>query len=1091
MAGLKRYTGNRQEILAAQLAECIRTPLSSPLTPEIIIVQSKGMERWLSMELARHHGVCANIRFPFPNAFLDELFRVILPEYREAPPYDPEVMAWQILRVLPFCLQNPDFADLRRYLQDDADGLKGYQLAGRLADLFDQYLVFRPDMILDWEAGKSVCDGDTWQAELWRQIRQDHPDGHPARLRQRLRDRLRRPFPAPSPLPGRLSVFGISWLPLFHLEILHDLSRHMDVHLFLLNPCREFWTDIRSEREMGRTIEKIRVSSGRRMLSATDLHLERGNSLLASMGTQGRDFLRWIMDLPGEDDELFADPGEATLLRAIQSDILNLRERGLNGEGKTLIDPRDRSIQIHSCHSPMREVEVLYDQLLALFDDNPELLPRDILIMAPDISLYAPLIQAVFDTSPASSHKHVPGPLIPFTIADRNLGRESTIIDALMTLLELLGSRFEGSSVLALLETPPVREKFGLSEEEMERIRRWVVDTRIRWGIDEKSRRRAGLPGFPENTWRAGLERLFLGYALPGKDERLFNGILPYDDIEGLEAQTLGILTEYLEALFTGATALERSRTLSEWAATLSSQLDRFFQADEETQRDMLAVRRILQHLSRLDERSGFTSPVSIDIVKAYLRRHFEEHGFGAGFISGGVTCCAMLPMRSLPFKVICLLGMNHDGYPRPSRAPGFDLITRHPWPGDRSRRHDDRYLFLETLLSAREKLIISHVGQSIADNSLLPPSVLVSELLDAVEQGFMSPDGKMMEQLITRHRLQAFHPAYFAADSNLFSYSEENSRAARCVREFRNETPSFLSMPLPEPGDDDKVMDIHDMINFFRNPCRFLLEKRLATTLGGKTNILLDREEFDVHGLEKYGLEQSLVEKSLAGQNLESLFPLFCASGRLPHGNVGLSRYKSMLREAEDFSAKIKPYLMGALPESLDVRLDIAGFRINGRIENLYRNGLFHYRYADLKAKDYLRLWINHLILNVLPDGRNPLVSTLIGRDGAWSYHPVQNAEAIIEELLMVYLKGMINVICFIPDTSLKYAEQILLKGKSAEEAIRAARTVWEGSDYGRGESDDRYHQRCFSDRDPLNEAFQQLSVRIFEPLFRHRTAL
>ena len=1092
MAGLKRYTGNRQEILAAQLAECIRTPLSSPLAPEIIIVQSKGMERWLSMELARHHGVCANIRFPFPNAFLDELFRLILPEYREAPPYDPEVMAWQILHVLPSCLQNPEFADLRRYLQDDAGGLKGYQLAGRLADLFDQYLVFRPDMILDWEAGASACDGDIWQAELWRRIRRDYPGEHPARLRQRLRDRLRKPLPAPSPLPERLSVFGVSWLPLFHLEVLHDLSRHMDIHLFLLNPCREFWTDIRSEREMGRTVEKIRESRGIPMLSAADLYLEGGNPLLASMGTQGRDFFRWIMDLPGEEYDFFDDPGEATLLRSIQSDILNLRERGRDGEAKTLIDPRrDHSFRIHSCHSPMREVEALHDQLLALFDDDPELLPRDIMVMAPDMAVYAPLIQAVFDTPSASFPGSGAVPRIPFTIADRSLSGENPIIDAFLKLLELLGSRFEASSVLALLETPPVRDKFGLSEEEMERIRRWIIGTRIRWGMDGEARGREGLPGFPENTWRAGLERLFLGYALPGRDEQLFNGLLPYDDIEGLEAQTLGVLAEYLEALFTGATLLDRSRTPGEWAATLSLLLDRFFQGHEETQRDLLAVRQTIQRLEWLGERSGFAVPVSVDIVKAYLKRHFGEQGSGSGYINGSVTCCAMLPMRSLPFKVICLLGMNHDGYPRPSRVPGFDLMTGHPRPGDRSRRHDDRYLFLEALLSAREKLIISYIGQSIADNSLLPPSVLVSELLDTVEQGFTWPEGRIMDQLTIRHRLQAFHPAYFTSASNLFSYSEENNRAAECLCESRNETPPFLASPLSESGEHERVIDIVDMINFFRNPCRFLLERRLATSLAEDADLFTDQEEFDIRGLEKYNLEQRLVEKSLAGENLDALYPSFRAAGLLPHGNVGLNRYRSLLQETKKFAAGVEPYLRGTPLEPIDVRLDLAGFQVNGRIDNVYRDGLFHFRYADLKAKDYLTLWINHLVLNALSDGGNPLASALIGRDGAWTYRPVENAGGIFEGLLSIYWEGLALPSHFLPETSLRYAEQVLLKGKSPAEALRAARQIWTGSDYGRGESEDRYYQRCFSDRDPLNEAFQQRSILVFEPLFQHRTAL
>ena len=1089
MAGLNRYTGNRLEILTDRLAECIRSPLSSPLTPEIVVVQSKGMERWLSMELARRHGVCANVRFPFPNAFLDELFRIMLPEYGEAPAYDPEITAWRIMRALPDCLENPEFEPIRRYLHDDDSGLKGYQLACRLGDLFDQYIVFRPEMMLDWETGKYGRAEEAWQAHLWRIIRKDDACCHPALIQQALLERLRRPLPPlAQPLPERISVFGVSWLPRFHLEILHALSRRLEVHIFALNPCREFWTDIRSERETGRAIERIRESTGMKNLSAADLHIEAGNSLLASMGTQGRDFFRWFTDLPGGEYDFFVNPGEDTLLQTIQSDILNLTERGRNGTAKTPVDPLDHSLQFHSCHGPMREVEALHDQILTLFDDDPDLLPRDILVMAPDMDVYAPLIQAVFNTPSALSTDQAAAPRIPFSIADRSLSQDSPIMDGFLDLLELAGGRFEASSVLALLEAPPVMKKFGLTEEDMELVRRWVSGARIRWGIDAESRLRSGLPGIPDNTWAAGLERLFLGYALPGKDEQLFHGILPYDEIEGLEAQTLGRLAEYLNGLFASAEVLCRPRTPVEWTAVLSSLLNQFFEGAEETQRNMQDVRQSLQRLTWLSARSGFIAPTSIEIIKFFLRQRFEQQRFETGYISGGVTCCTMLPMRSIPFKVICLLGMNHDGYPRSSRTVGFDLIAKYPRPGDRCRRHDDRYLFLEALLSARQKLIISYVGQSIADNSPLPPSVVVSELLDVVEQGFARPDGAIRNMLVTNHRLQAFHPDYFSTKSNLFSYSEENSRAARRLQE-RHDTPVFFAAPLSDPGDNWKMIQINDLVHFFRNPCRFLMERRLAATLREDTDILIDRESFDLRGLEKYNLEQRLVEKALAGQNLDTLFPLFRASGRLPHGNVGASRYGSLLRGADDFAARIKPSLTAEASDPVNVHFDLAGFQINGRIENLYPAGLFHFRYADLRATDHLRLWIHHLIL--LAGGHDPIESTLIGYDQAWSYPPVGNAQAIIEQLLISCWKGLSVPLKFFPESSLKFAEQLLLKVKGEPEALRAARSVWAGSDYQRGESDDPYYRRCFGEQYHLDEEFQRLALLVYEPLLKHRTAI
>ena len=1087
MAGLIRYTGNRLDLLAARLAAIIRSPLSATLKPEIVVVQSKAMERWLCMELASRHGICANIRFPFPNAFLDELFRTILPEYRTAPTYDPEVMAWRIMAAFPACLAQPVFAPLRHYLQDDDRSLKGYQLASRLADLFDQYLIFRPGLLLSWEAGQNGDGDEAWQAELWRTIRHNDPSFPPAHLRRRLLERIGRPPAETIPLPERVSIFGVSWLPPFHLEIFQALHKHLNINIFALNPCREFWMDIRSDRETGITVQKIRESTRMQLLSAEDLHLEGGNSLLASMGKQGRDFFRWFTDLPGEEYDEFVDPGEGALLQAIQSDILNLRERGAEGQPKTRIAPKDRSILIHSCHSPMREVEALHDALLALFDGDPLLQPRDILIMAPDMDVYAPLIEAVFDAPSMSAPGHVAAPRIPFTIADLRLRKKSAVIEAFQLLLDLCNSRFEASAVLALLETPPVRKKFGLSEDDMERVRHWVIDVRIRWGLDGESRRRTGLPGFSDNTWKYGLERLLLGYALPGTDGRMFNGILPYDAIEGLEALPLGALAEYLERLFASAADLRQARTPADWVHVLNALPACFFDGDEETQREMQTLREIFERLDGVSASSGFRTPVSLDVIRVFLENHFEEPDHGKGYLSGGVTCCAMLPMRSIPFKVICLLGMNHDAYPRLSRVTAFDLMAQYPRPGDRSRRHDDRYLFLEALISAKRNFIVSYVGQSLADNSLLPPSVVLSELLDTIERGFESENGDIRKRLVTSHRLHGFHVDYFTPESDLFSYSDVNHRAALRLQSPRSDLQPYFAGPLPDPGENWKIIDIADLVLFYKNPCRFLMERRLGVILSEETDGLIDKEPFEIKGLEKYDLEQRLVEKALAGEDLKALFPFFRASGCLPHGAVGAGLYETLIVGADDFAARAISNLKGRIPTSSEVDLALGGYRLQGCIENLFGGALFHFRYADLKAGDYLRLWIHHLILNLqTPQGRRES-SVLLGRDRTWRYEPVEKAEIILVQLLENYWKGLSSPLKFFPESSWTFTEQLLLKGKSAQEAMRAARSVWTGSDYGRGESRDRYYRRCFDERHPLDDYFQQLSILVYEPLMKH----
>ena len=442
MSGLTLYTSNRLEKLADLLAGVLKTPLPSPLTPEIILVQSRGMERWVSLELARRLQVCANIQFPFPNDFVSGVFRNFLPDQEETPLFAPEVMVWRIMKILPPLLKKKGFAVLRHYLSEGPADLKLFQLSQRLADLFDQYLLFRPQMIFRWEKGEE----DHWQAVLWREMIPGFEKKHRAALQKTFLEEIRDSAVRPGTLPARLAVFGISALPRFHVEILAALSQVLEVNLFLMNPCREYWGSLLTRQET----QKARNSQGKTYPSGATAS-SPGNSLLASLGRLGQDFFEMIMHFEPREEDRAVDPGEQTLLQHLQQDILFLREYDAGEGEKKEIDPQDDSIQIHSCHSPMREVEVLQDRLLSLFETDPGLLPKDVLVMTPDIKTYAPYIQAVFSVPPDDPR------WIPFSLADRGMRQESPVADSFLGLLDLQGSRFEVSKVMAILESPPVQ----------------------------------------------------------------------------------------------------------------------------------------------------------------------------------------------------------------------------------------------------------------------------------------------------------------------------------------------------------------------------------------------------------------------------------------------------------------------------------------------------------------------------------------------------------------------------------------------------------------------------------------------------------
>jgi len=836
MAGIHLYSSNHLEILADTFAEIIHSKPLAPFQKETILVQSRGMARWLAMETAGRLNIWANCDCPFPNTFIRNIFALLLYGIPAISVYDKEYILWHLMDILQDAAQDPHLHTVASYL-DSGDDLKRYQLCYEIADLFDQYTLFRPEMILDWEDNTKKNPPDqTWQMTVWRQLIARLQNS--GQLHQYHRARLIEFFEKTiydqnfdgTLLPPRVSIFGISSLPPYHLRVLAGLAQHIDLYFYIMNPCREYWFDIVAERD----IVKI---SRRKSVDQETLHLQHGNSLLSSMGHLGRDFLAMLQDLYSDDHELFQDPASDLLLSCIQRDILYLRENnGISQQSssdKKIIAASDSSIIFHSCHSPMREIEILHDQLLELFDNTGReslIEPRDILVMAPEIDDYAPLIKAVFDADLSSRKK------IPYSISDQSVRNISKYIETFLEILFLPQGRCSSVDVIGILAAEAVRKRFNINESDVVTIEEWIRQTNICWGVDEDFRTRLQLPAHRENSWSAGLDRLLLGYAMPGYGQVLYQDILPYDAIEGDNTRLLGNFLDFTESLFSLLETLQHSYTLADWSEILLQIKDRLLLPGPESAAEDRILHRLLYNLQELQDRTFFNGKISLRVIRPVVLNsidaQFSPLTGDAGFLASGVTFCSMLPMRAIPFKIICLLGMNDGTYPRTGRKKSFDLMAMTPQRGDRSRRHDDRYLFLETILSARQKLSISFIGQSIQDGSKRPPSVLVSELMDYIDRGYKlyedhdKPFASLSTRLTTTHYLQPFHPAYFYPQSNddrqkPFSYSEENYAAAVSLSSGHYKTDPVFSVPLPTPPDEFKQVDIGELIRFFSHPSR------------------------------------------------------------------------------------------------------------------------------------------------------------------------------------------------------------------------------------------------------------------------------
>ncbi|MCV6590534.1 MAG: exodeoxyribonuclease V subunit gamma [Marinobacterium sp.] len=1090
------YHSNALDLLKELLVQHIqRQPLNDPFAAETILVQSPGMAQWLKLELADALGIAASLEFPLPASFLWKTFTQVLDGVPERSAFNKEAMGWKLMTLLPPLLAQEAFAPLQSYLADDPQGVKRYQLCAKIADVFDGYLMYRPQWVEDWEQGGAMgAESQPWQPILWRALYQrtaelGQPHWHRANMLQAFIDALRSPASAAhgaAALPERLFIFGISALPEKTLEALEMLAQRCEIHLLVGNPCQHYWGDILDQKQQARL---------RRWLNKPgvelDSYFDHGNPLLASMGKLGRDYIYLLQDKCPHEITAFVEPEGDHLLAAIQSDILNLHDRSQQS-APTLWQPDDSSLRLHSCHSPLREMEVLQDQLLAMFEADSTLSPREIIVMMPDVAAYAPYIEAVFGNAE-------PGRRIPYSISDRSLSQESPLLQCLIRLLNLADSRLPVSEVLELLEVPAVLRRFNLSQSDFDQLRHWISQVQIRWGLDSESRSALELPAFSQNSWQFGLDRMLAGFAL-GDQLAPWQSIAPYGDVEGLDAALLGQLADFIDLLRECRAWFQGEASLSQWQQRINSLLERTFSADEEDELALDQVRTVLEKLAEQHKDAAFEETLDAVIIRDYMTEALSSQRSSQRFMIGAVNFCTLMPMRSIPFRVVCLVGMNDGVYPRTVAPVGFDLIatSREKQRGDRSRRDDDRYLFLEALMAAQQRLYISYIGRAISDNREKVPSVLVNELLDYCADSFVvdgctidgstvkkSGEKDLRKALLTEHPLTAFSPRYFMANSpasGLFSYAAQWLPAAAARLQPQ---PSFISRALPEEMPEQLELD--ELLRFYQNPVRYFFREKLRVSFDTPDADSDDEEPFSVAGLDDYLIKQRYLQSAIACEPLEPLDELLVAEGILPLGVAGQQQLSRLRTDATDLAAKLAPWCEGE-PQRLEVRLDltlsVGKLQLSGWLDGIYGGRLVRCRPSQVQGRDRLACWLNHLVYCALYPVSPQTPTVYRGLSGAVLFQPLNalDAQRELTAVLELWLEGRRRPLAFDPASGWAWQQE-----DDPDTGASKARQRFEGGYRQHGVCEDPYISRVYPEFDSYQEPLALYSEQIFTPMKAH----
>ncbi|UFU07034.1 exodeoxyribonuclease V subunit gamma [Ruania halotolerans] len=1112
------HRSERTDALVAPLAEVLAEPPEDPFTPDVVAVPTRGIERWLAQRLSHHlgvpdgagqAGVCANVRFDSPGRLVQAVLGAATGIDPDEDPWRSARLVWPVLETVDACLDEDWAAPLARYVgggPGTPDGLNSVRqngggnvdtvrrsrrvaLAQRIARSFSAYAHQRPDLVTAWLEGSDtdgygapVPDDLIWQPALWRRVREHLGSPSPAETLTAALTVLEAD-PGRVDLPDRLSVFGPTRLPEDQLRVLRGLAAHREVHLWLPHPSPVVWDAV-----AGMPLPGVRRA---------DQEPAARHPLLISMGSDATELQHRVRQGPSMAYHHPAPEPPATLLGRLQR---SLREDQPEPETRP-IGEDDRSVQVHSCHGRARQVEVLREVLTGLFAADPSLEPRDVVVMCPDVDTFAPLITATFGAAAEGSTDVHPGQQLRVSLADRGARSTNPVLAVVETLLRLADSRVSAPDVLDLAASTPVRRRFRLSEDDLNRWRTWAVEVGVHWGEDGTRRARYGIdPSVRQGTWDAALDRVLLGVAMAEEDSRYVGAALPVDDVGSTDVDVAGRFAELLGRLTHLLARLDGAHSLHHWLDTLEDAVTLLTEPEEPWQ--TIHARRVLagvRESGAVQGSSADESALLLADVRALLADRLAGRPTRSGFRTGALTVCSLEPMRAVPHRVVCLLGMDDGAFPRSPTPSGDDLLARDPGLGERDLRSEDRQIFLDAITAAGEHLVVVHTGADERNGAPRPPAVPVAELVDALDRIATAPGGggPVRERVVTRHPLQtvderAFIPGALGAPGP-FSFDVAAFRGARAGRGERITPGVLVTEPLPIPdggtsvageagpasgrGDaglstvDRPVLDLDELVELLEHPAKWFVRRRLGVLLLRDEDDVDERLPLSAGPLDSWAAGDRILTAVLAGAEPRQAFQAEWRRGKMPPRQLGNAALLEVMERIRPIHAMATEAARVGSAVGTDVLAEAGSVLVAGTVPGVHGDRVVRAEYSKLGAKHRLRAWVQVLALAVTePDrawhtvtiGRGE--STRYGEDApaatASHLRPPADPRAVLADLVALHAEASRMPLPIPPKAAQRYASA-RSRGASADSALEQVRRNWR-FDY---QGDDAFHLLCFGE--------------------------
>jgi len=991
--------GEQKQLWGAFEQNLRNNPNANLLEPDTIIVPNRDVSRWIQVQRTRQTGISANLSFVLPAHYIHQLNLQIDAEYEKNLP-DKFRMGWMVYSEL---LCDPDgrkYESLYNYVQQHAasgDGfirLRRYQLAVKIADIYDQYQLFRPDWIQAWSDGVQpeelqqlhIRETAHWQMQLWQALSKKHPA---MITRPQLHKTLiGAAAKGETKLPATLHVFMTGTVPPVYNEAIIALAHQARVFVYRISP-------------EAATTALPDSSPHPLMIQMGEEHADLDQLLADAIHNTGVEVQYEIVesgDAPKPSD---------TMLEQIQRDI---RTRS------TSPFKADTSIQIHACHNPLREIEVLQDQIIHFLEQHPDAGPSDVLVVAPQLSDHITGVHAVFG-NPASEKLR-----LAYHIHDPSGTATGRLFELLQHLMMVERSRFKAGSLMELIDREPIRRRFGLSSDDISLIEYWIRETGVRWGLDGDYRGDKGI-----FSWQFGMERLLMGIMQPVRQQKPVLDVLPFPDVEGADQlRVAGIIMRIFRELKSWSEFSRTEHSPGDWQSRIRTLAETFLPQETE---DQLALMPVMRAVDRLKESLDYMPQEELfplDVACESLREQIKERTAGSGYRKGGITFSTMVPVRHLPFRFVAVLGLNENSFPGREQASGFDLMLKEARKGDRQKRISNRALFLDALRSAGNRLHLSYVGYSFKDGSEIAPSLVVKELIDVIQSGLTKiNEAESLDSVWIKHRLHGFHQEYLTdASTSLFTYDETRADLLKSLSAGLREDSPVQRFDAELPGDEEQqgtaVVELDSLLSLLKHPVRWMMEGRGGMRLQREEEAQEDRDIFDLGGLSNYMVNQELLKlvgfddsgEADKAEHMEELKTLFRLKGMLPYETAGDLAIKRLIGDMREFMDMVR-LTLGDIPEvepelvQQEIQVQDTTVLLRGSILPPVNGRSVVIHYAEAKPRRMVQVWIEHLMMVLI---YGPAMKTVYVSKQKKSTDPViyeiseDQPEQRLSELLQYY---------------------------------------------------------------------------------------